>query len=96
MTRTVVGAREFKTRLGTYIRRVRRGEVVVVTERGEPVAELAPLGIAAGGEQARLARLVGLGVLARRRSRRLRPFRPIRGAGLALADAIVDGRAERL
>ena len=41
--RTVVGARELKTRLGTYLQRVRQGRTLVVTDRGEPVAELRPL-----------------------------------------------------
>jgi prevent-host-death family protein len=43
MARDVVGARELKTRLGTYLRRVREGRTLVVTDRGEPVAELRPL-----------------------------------------------------
>ena len=43
MTRNVVGARELKTRLGTYLQRVREGRTLVVTDRGEPVAELRPL-----------------------------------------------------
>ena len=38
-----VGSRELKTRLGTYLARVRKGETIVVTDRGEPVAELRPL-----------------------------------------------------
>ena len=43
MERTLVGARELKTRLGTYLRRVREGRTLLVTDRGEPVAELRPL-----------------------------------------------------
>ena len=35
-----VGIRELKSKLSEYIRRVRRGEVVLVTDRGEVVAEL--------------------------------------------------------
>ena len=38
-----IGARELKDRLGHYLRAVRRGEVVVVTVRGEPVARLVPI-----------------------------------------------------
>lgn len=37
-----VGIRELKARLSSYIRRVRRGEVIRVTDRGEVVAELRP------------------------------------------------------
>jgi len=39
---TKVGLRELKNRLGTYIAKVRAGETVVVTDRGEVVAELSP------------------------------------------------------
>ncbi len=39
---TSVGIRELKTRLSSYVRRVRRGEVIRVTDRGEVVAELRP------------------------------------------------------
>ena len=35
-----VGIRELKNRLSEYIRLVREGEVVMVTDRGEVVAEL--------------------------------------------------------
>ncbi len=36
----MVGLRELKNRLSEYVRRVRAGEVVLVTDRGEVVAEL--------------------------------------------------------
>lgn len=35
-----VGIRELKNRLSEYIRMVRRGEAIMVTDRGEVVAEL--------------------------------------------------------
>lgn len=35
-----VGIRELKNRLSEYLRMVRRGEVILVTDRGEAVAEL--------------------------------------------------------
>jgi antitoxin (DNA-binding transcriptional repressor) of toxin-antitoxin stability system len=40
-----VGVRELKNRLSEYIRQVRRGESVLVTDRGEVVAELTPPGL---------------------------------------------------
>jgi prevent-host-death family protein len=43
-----VGLRELKNRLSEYVRQVRRGEGVLVTDRGEVVAELAPPGQTAG------------------------------------------------
>ncbi|MEK7367805.1 MAG: type II toxin-antitoxin system prevent-host-death family antitoxin [candidate division NC10 bacterium] len=39
---TTVGIRELKNRLSRYLKRVRAGERLVVTERGEPVAILSP------------------------------------------------------
>ncbi len=39
-----VGLRELKNRLSEYVRLVRAGEVVQVTDRGEVVAELRPPG----------------------------------------------------
>ncbi|MCZ6615317.1 MAG: type II toxin-antitoxin system prevent-host-death family antitoxin [Chloroflexi bacterium] len=38
-----VGVRELKARLSEYLALVKAGEEVVVTERGKPVARLAPL-----------------------------------------------------
>ena len=38
----VVGIRELKARLSEYIRRIRAGEEVLVTDRGKVVAELRP------------------------------------------------------
>lgn len=37
-----VGVRELKAKLSEYLRRVREGEVVLVTDRGQVVAELGP------------------------------------------------------
>jgi antitoxin (DNA-binding transcriptional repressor) of toxin-antitoxin stability system len=39
-----VGIRELKNRLSEYIRHVRSGESVLVTDRGEVIAELSPPG----------------------------------------------------
>jgi prevent-host-death family protein len=39
-----VGVRELRQNLSVYLRRVKAGERLVVTERNLPVAELVPLG----------------------------------------------------
>jgi len=36
MERNVVGSRELKVRLGAYVRRVRQGQTLIITDRGEP------------------------------------------------------------
>lgn len=38
-----VGIRELKAKLSEYVARAKRGEVIRVTDRGEPVAQLTPL-----------------------------------------------------
>ncbi len=43
-----VGLRELKNRLSEYVREVRSGESVLVTDRGEIVAELVPPGQTSG------------------------------------------------
>lgn len=46
-----VGVRELKNRLSEYLRQVRLGESVLVTDRGEVVAELTPPGYAAADDR---------------------------------------------
>lgn len=90
-----VGARELKTRLGTYLRQVREGTTIVITERGEPVAELRPLVKAARTEKGRLDELVAGGALPRKSAGRLASFVPIRAASEPLSATIVKDREER-
>lgn len=93
--RTTVGARELKTRLGGYLQQVRQGRTLVITDRGEPVAELKPLH-SGGTEDAALERLKALGVVTRLENRPLAPFRPVRTRGPSISDAILEDRDERV
>jgi prevent-host-death family protein len=93
--RKVVGARELKTRLGTYLRQVMGGTTIVVTERGEPVAELRPLRRAASEEERRLEQLLAMGILTRKSKRRLSPFKPVRGRGPSVSQAVIEDREDR-
>ena len=38
-----VGVRELKDHLSDYLRRVREGELLVITDRGRPIGELGPV-----------------------------------------------------
>lgn len=53
-----VGVARMKAALSRYLARVKRGEEVVVTEHGEPIAKLVPYGARGAGakERASLAR----------------------------------------
>jgi prevent-host-death family protein len=88
-----VGSRELKTRLGRYLRRVRRGATLVVTDRGEAIAELRPL--EASAVDAGLAVLEALGVLTRDSKVRLGRFRPLRSSGRPASEAVIEGREDR-
>jgi prevent-host-death family protein len=57
-----VGVRELRQNLSVYLKRVRRGESLEVTERGEPVAVLQPI----ARENDALSRLQARGVSIRR------------------------------
>ena len=43
MKETTVGTRELKNRLSQYLRRVKAGETVIITERGKPVGQIMPI-----------------------------------------------------
>ena len=43
MAAITVGIRELKTRLGTYLQRVRAGGTVIITDRGKPVGRIIPV-----------------------------------------------------
>jgi prevent-host-death family protein len=93
--RATVGARELKTRLGGYLQQVRQGKTLVITDRGEPVAELKPLH-RAGTEDAEIERLKALGAVTRIENRPLAPFRPVRSRGSSISDAILEDRDDRV
>jgi prevent-host-death family protein len=67
-----VGVRELRQNLSVYLRRVRRGEKLEVTERGRPVAVLQPI-VAAGDK---LAELEARGVSLRRGAGNLADLSP--------------------
>ena len=51
---TTVGIRELKDHLSEYLRRVREGDLLVITDRGKPVGRLGPAEAGGGVERARL------------------------------------------
>lgn len=61
-----VGIREMKNRLSEFLRRVREGEVVLVTDRGKVVAQLTSPGANVESEDLAFDRLAAEGLLSRR------------------------------
>ncbi|HUR33348.1 MAG TPA: type II toxin-antitoxin system prevent-host-death family antitoxin [Vicinamibacterales bacterium] len=95
MATSDVGSRELKTRLGAYLRQVRDGHSFIVTDRGEPVAELRPIGRDTS-TTARLARLAARGTVTRQRRGALAPFEPARiRRGASATKLISEDREDR-
>ena len=92
-----VGARELKNRLGGYLRQVRNGATILVTDRGTPIAELRPLAPLAGSEAAALASLAAEGLVSPPTRRRpAADYAPLRMEGEGLSEAVVADRHDRL
>lgn len=91
MARNAVGVRELKARLGEYLRTVRAGKTLVVTDRGQPIAELRPL---RDDLDQKLAKLRAAGVIGGG-SGRLEPFEPVRIDGPSVESAILEDREDR-
>ncbi|GIV85497.1 MAG: hypothetical protein KatS3mg052_2504 [Candidatus Roseilinea sp.] len=43
MSEMKIGTRELKNRLSQYLRRVKAGETLVITERGKPIGQIVPI-----------------------------------------------------
>lgn len=91
---SIVGSRELKTRLGTYLARVRGGETILVTDRGKPVAELRPVDASEDPTEEAFRKMVALGLIVRPTHRRgLIPFQPIRlPRGASASEAVSRDR----
>jgi len=84
-----VGSRELKNRLGRYLGLVGKGETIIVTDRGKPVAEPEPK--ATYSIEDVLKRLEAEGHL-RRGTGKFRPFKPIRVKGKPMSQIILEDR----
>ncbi len=89
-----VGVRELKNRLTYYLQRARKGEEVIVTERGRPVAILQSLHHLdrAAALETRLARLATLGIVTLPTRKGFGRARPLRISGRPVSRAIIEDR----
>jgi prevent-host-death family protein len=86
-----VGVAELRQNLSRYLRRVERGERLVVTDRNRPVAELGP----PPSSGAALDRLIAEGRVSRPRRRGLPASLELAGDPYALSRALDEVRGER-
>jgi prevent-host-death family protein len=88
----IVGVRELRARLSSYLRDVARGRSVTVGDRRRrPIARLVP--IAPSKEEEILDDLAARGIL-RRGTGKLIPVEPVkpRGTGKSVADIVIEER----
>ena len=91
---SAVGVRELKNRLTHYLQRAKKGEEVIVTERGRPVAVLQSLEHAdrAATVETRLARLAARGLVTLPTRKSFGRTRPLRISGPPVSKTILEDR----
>jgi prevent-host-death family protein len=94
--KSTVGARELKTHMGRYLRLVRGGATLIITDRGKPVAELRPVAAEVRGLDEVLADLEALGEISIGRGEPLPERKPHVLGGVPLSETISDEREDRL
>ena len=89
-----VGTKELKDRLTHYLRLVRQGTTVIVTDRGKPVGVLKPVsGEETGETEDRLAGLAAEGSVSLPRGKGFLKKPPaVQGKGLPLSQVILEDR----
>jgi len=89
-----VGSREFKNRMGRYLSAVRKGQTLVITDRGLPVAKVSPPDQEANSDaalQVRLQELDAQGMI-RLAKRPLSKFKALRLRGKPLSQMLIEDR----
>lgn len=90
-----VGLREANMHFSKYLKLVREGREVVVTERGTPVAVIKPLA-KEGMPEDKIKSMEDRGILRRAVKGRLPLGRTIAIKGKPLSETMIEGREERL
>ncbi len=90
MREVKVGTRELKNKLSEYLRRVKKGQTVIVTERGNIVAQLIPPHLTA---EERIQAMVDAG-MADWNGKTLKPYQPkfANDSGTLLSEIILEDR----
>jgi prevent-host-death family protein len=89
-----VGSRELKNRLGRYLRLIGKGEALIITHRGKPVARLlppSPRNEEEPGMEGILQQLEAEGHLLRGTGR-FKPFIPVSVKGKPVSRMILEDR----
>lgn len=89
-----VGVKELKNRLTHYLQRTKKGEEVIVTERGKPIALIQSIKSAEHvvSLEARLAKLAAQGVITLPTEKPLKTVRLVTVTGTPMSKAILEDR----
>jgi len=90
MSELSVGVRELKTRLSEYLRQVKAGRTIVITERGQPVGRIVP---AAQSRDEKIQAMIQAGLIAWS-GKKLKPTKPVartRGKK-TVSDLVIENR----
>lgn len=90
MTQMTVGVRELKAQLSRYMRQVKTGATVVITDRGEPVGRIVPLEASAAARQREMI-AIGMAAWSGRRLAPVPPAPQVRG-DRTVADLLLEDR----
>ncbi len=90
MNETRVGTRELKSKLSEYLRRVKKGETIIVTERGKVIGQIGPVKQTV---EERIWAMVDAG-LADWNGKKLKPYQPriINRSGKLMSDIVAEDR----
>ena len=89
MGQSLVSIRELKSRLSHYLRLTRKGESVVITDRGVPIVRIVPIGQDLDQRLAAM-RETGQAQWSGRKLRRRAPVAKVRGRGSVAALLVED------
>jgi len=84
------GIKELKNRLSYYLREVKRGERIMITERDQVIATILP--VERGEEDSRLLSLVKEGFATWKGGKPAGSHRPIRIKGKTVSDIVLEDR----
>jgi antitoxin (DNA-binding transcriptional repressor) of toxin-antitoxin stability system len=87
----IVGTKELKNRLSHYLKQVRQGEVVHVTDRNVVIAELRATTVPSGDQHRWLSQLESEGAVTMGRGE-FEDFKPIRIKGTHISREILEDR----
>ena len=90
MSEMRIGIRDLKARLSDYLRQVRRGQVIVITDHGQTVGRILP----AGSSLQDIAKILQAAGLADWNGKRLKDIQPpaVNTSSIAISDLLVDMR----